>query len=76
MDLKRLDVRPILLAGGEPFEEIMAFQNGLQPWEPFELVATFRPDPLISLLGGRGYEAAAEEREDGDWLITFRPRAQ
>jgi hypothetical protein len=72
--MKRLDVRPILRSGGEPFEEIMAFQNGLQPEEPFELVATFRPDPLISLLGGRGYDATAVAWDDGSWLVTFRPR--
>jgi hypothetical protein len=54
----------------------MAFQGGLAPGEPFELVATFRPDPLISVMAGRGYRATTEEWQDGSWLVTFRPQAQ
>lgn len=73
-EVKRLDVRPILRAGGEPFEEIMVFVNGLDAGEPFELVATFRPDPLLHLLGGRGYDAKTEEWEDGSWLVSFTPK--
>ncbi len=71
--MKRLDVRPILNAGGEPLEEILAFVNRLEPGEGFELVATFRPDPLIGLLSGRGYRADSEEWPDGSWCVTFKP---
>lgn len=76
MEVKRLDVRPILQAGGEPFQQIMAFVNGLVPGELFELLATFRPDPLINVLDGRGYQATSDEWDDGSWLVTFRPREQ
>lgn len=71
--MKRLDVRPILTAGAEPLEAILAFVNRLEPGESFELVATFRPDPLIGLLSGRGYQAASEAWPDGSWCVTFRP---
>jgi uncharacterized protein (DUF2249 family) len=72
--VKRLDVRPILTAGGEPFEDIMGFVNRLEAGESFELLATFRPDPLIGLLAGRGYRAEPEEWPDGTWCVTFRPQ--
>lgn len=74
MGVKRLDVREDLRDGREPFETIMAFHAGLEPDEPWELVATFRPDPLINLLGGRGYASEAVEWPDGSWLVTFRPK--
>jgi uncharacterized protein (DUF2249 family) len=72
--MKQLDVRPILQAGGEPLEDILAFVSTLDPGEGFELLATFRPDPLIGLLGGRGYEAQAEAQPDGSWCVRFTPR--
>ncbi len=71
---RRLDVRQDLQDGREPFESIMAFQAGLAAGEPWELVATFRPDPLINLLSGQGYAAEAVEWPDESWLVTFTPR--
>ncbi len=74
VDMKRLDVSTDLQEGREPFETIMAFQAGLEPGEAWELLATFRPDPLINLMGGRGYASDAVEWPDGSWLVTFRPQ--
>ncbi len=71
---RRLDVREDLRDGREPFEIIMAFQAGLAPGEPWELVAAFRPWPLINLMSGQGYEAEAAEWPDGSWLVAFTPR--
>ena len=76
LDMKRLDVRSDLEEGREPFETIMAFQAGLGASEAWELLATFRPDPLINLMGGRGYETEAVEWPDGTWLVTFRPQSE
>lgn len=73
--MKLLDVRPILNAGGEPFEEIMGFVNQLQPGESFDLLATFRPDPLFAVLAVRGYRAQAEQWPDGSWCMHFQPSA-
>lgn len=74
---KRLDVRDDLKEGREPFQRIMDFVDGLGPGEDWELLATFRPDPLIRVMGRRGYEHRAEEWEDGTWCITFlHPAAQ
>ncbi|MCL4352289.1 MAG: DUF2249 domain-containing protein [Firmicutes bacterium] len=71
--MKQLDVRPTLLAGGEPFMDIMTFVNTLEPGEGFELLATFRPDPLLKVMETKGFSNVSAELGDGSWLVTFTP---
>lgn len=71
--MKELDVRPILNAGGEPFDQIMAFVTELSLGEGFRLWATFRPDPLLAVLAHKGYQSQATEMGDGNWAIDFTP---
>ena len=68
-----LDVRPILRAGGEPFAEIMQAVTGLQPGQGLRLLANFKPVPLFSVLGAKGFGHEAKELADGDWEVLFRP---
>lgn len=68
-----LDVRPILRDGGEPFEKIMAAVNALQPGQGLRLLATFKPTPLLHVLGSRGFSHEARELDDGEWEVLFRP---
>jgi uncharacterized protein (DUF2249 family) len=68
-----LDVRPILRAGGEPFEEIMGAVSKLRPGQGLRLLATFKPVPLFSVLGAKGFGHEARELADGDWEVVFRP---
>lgn len=68
-----LDVRPILRAGGEPFDEIMGTVSKLEPGQGLRLLATFKPVPLFSMLGARGFGHEARELEGGDWEVLFRP---
>lgn len=68
-----LDVRPTLRAGGEPFGEIMQAVDGLQPGEGLRLYATFKPVPLFSVLGAKGFVHEERELADGDWEVLFRP---
>ncbi len=72
--MKELDVRPILEAGGEPFDKIMAFVSELNPGEGFRLWATFKPEPLLAVLAQRGYQGTAKEKEDGSWAVDFVPQ--
>ncbi len=72
--VKELDVRPILEAGGEPFELIMAFVANLAPGEAFRLWATFKPEPLLAALGAKGYVATVEEVGEKNWSVDFIPR--
>ena len=68
-----LDVRPILRAGGEPFAPIMQTVAALGHAGGLRLFATFKPVPLFSVLGARGFSHEAKELEGGDWEVLFRP---
>jgi TusA-related sulfurtransferase len=68
-----LDVRPILRAGGEPFDKIMIAVNSLQPGQGLRLLATFKPSPLLHVLGSKGFTHRAKELDDGDWEVVFTP---
>lgn len=68
-----LDVRPILRSGGEPFGQIMETISALRPGEGLRLFATFKPVPLFSVLGARGFSHEERELADGDWEVLFRP---
>ncbi|MDQ2705994.1 MAG: DUF2249 domain-containing protein [Pseudomonadota bacterium] len=70
-----LDVRPILRAGGEPFEAIMGAVSKLGPGQGLRLLATFKPVPLFSVLGAKGFDHEARELADGDWEVLFQPKA-
>jgi hypothetical protein len=68
-----VDVRPTLRAGGEPFGEIMAAVSGLAPGQGLRLYATFKPTPLLHVLGSKGFVHEAREIEGGDWEVLFTP---
>ena len=68
-----VDVRPTLRAGGEPFGEIMAAVNTLPPGKGLRLLATFKPVPLFSVLGSKGFTHEEREIGGGDWEVLFSP---
>jgi TusA-related sulfurtransferase len=70
-----LDVRPTLRDGGEPFQQIMGAVSALAPGQGLRLFATFRPVPLFSVLGARGFSHEEREIDGGDWEVLFRPEA-
>lgn len=72
-DFVELDVRPILIAGGEPFGEIMAAVDRLEPGQGLRLIASFKPVPLFSVLGKKGFAHSEREIGDGDWEVLFTP---
>lgn len=72
-DFVDVDVRPTLRAGGEPFGQIMAAVNALAPGQGLRLYATFKPTPLLHVLGSKGFAHQASEIEGGDWEVLFTP---
>jgi TusA-related sulfurtransferase len=70
-----VDVRPTLRAGGEPFGEIMAAVAKLPPGQGLRLLATFKPTPLLQVLGSKGFSHEAREIGGGDWEVLFTPGA-
>src|SRR5690606_9413360 len=57
----------------EPFEKIMETVASLQPGQGLKLLATFKPVPLFSMLGARGFAHEEKEIGGGDWEVLFRP---
>jgi uncharacterized protein (DUF2249 family) len=74
-ELAELDVRPTLRNGGEPFQEIMGAVGALAPGQGLRLLATFKPVPLFSVLGAKGFDHEEREIGGGDWEVLFRPTA-
>lgn len=68
-----VDVRPVLRAGGEPFEIIMNALGALRPGEGLRLYATFKPVPLLHVLGAQGFTHEANELAGGEWEVLFSP---
>jgi uncharacterized protein (DUF2249 family) len=67
-----LDVRPILRDGGEPFGKIIETVASLAPDQGLRLLATFKPVPLFSVLGNKGFSHEEHEIGGGDWEILFK----
>jgi uncharacterized protein (DUF2249 family) len=67
-----IDARPIIAAGDEPFDLIMAAVGTLGPDEEFVVLAPFEPVPLEGVLGAQGFSFEAVELGGGDWQVTFR----
>ncbi|HKS86901.1 MAG TPA: DUF2249 domain-containing protein [Pseudolabrys sp.] len=68
-----LDVRPILRAGGEPFDEIMKTVSSLSPGQGLRLFATFKPTPLLHVLGARGFTHETRALDGDEWEVLFSP---
>jgi hypothetical protein len=45
----------------------------LQPGEGLRLLATFKPTPLLHVLGSKGFSHEARELGGGDWEVLFTP---
>jgi len=68
-----IDVRPLLLNGGEPFGAIMGAVNQLEQGQRLKLFATFKPEPLLSVMAGKGFTNQATPLDNGDWVVLFTP---
>jgi uncharacterized protein (DUF2249 family) len=68
---QKLDVRPLLRKGGEPFPLIKARVDALTDGEGLELIAPFLPAPLIEMLTSQGFLHRMDKGEDGSWTVWF-----
>lgn len=72
MKTHRLDIRPLLARGEEPFAPIMALVEQLEPADEIVIVSPFVPAPLIERMQSAGYEVRPEHQADGSWTTRFR----
>ena len=70
-ELVVLDVREMLRAKQEPFQRIMETVNSLGDEDVLELHATFKPDPLIRVLGKQGFQHSVIEEEKEHFVVQF-----
>ena len=68
---KKLDVRPILAHGFEPFAKIRENIDSLGPDEGLSVMAPFLPSPLIEKLGSEGFQSRVERHVGGGWTVHF-----
>lgn len=68
---KRLDVRPLLARGEEPFPTILARVQKLPAGEGLLVIAPFLPSPLIERLGTEGFASRVEPGAAGEWMVYF-----
>lgn len=67
-----VDARPIIAAGGEPFETIIGAVSELGDNEELVVLAPFEPVPLEGVLSSQGFTYEVAEIGGGDWQVTFR----
>jgi uncharacterized protein (DUF2249 family) len=68
----RLDIRPMVARGEEPYAAIMAIIAKLGPADEMVIVSPFIPAPLIERMQSAGFEAQPERQGDGSWITRFR----
>jgi uncharacterized protein (DUF2249 family) len=68
---KKLDVRPLIAKGTEPFAAIRAKIDMLKPREGLTVIAPFLPSPLIEKLHSEGFRSTASRHADGAWAVNF-----
>jgi uncharacterized protein (DUF2249 family) len=67
-----VDARPIIAAGGEPFDTIMLAVAALGESEELVVLAPFEPVPLEGVLSSQGFSYEAVDLDGSDWQVTFR----
>lgn len=72
MKTHRLDIRPLLARGEEPYAAIMALVDKVGPSDEMSIVSPFLPAPLVERMQSTGYEVHPERQSDGSWITRFR----
>ncbi|MEO8043278.1 MAG: DUF2249 domain-containing protein [Spartobacteria bacterium] len=68
---KKMDVRPLIAKGAEPFATIRARVDSLKIDEGLIVIAPFLPSPLIEKLGSEGFRSSVQHQADGSWAVNF-----
>lgn len=68
---KKLDVRPLIAQGEQPFTRVMDALSRLKTDEALELHAPFLPAPLVERLSSEGYSHRFEMTGPGHWSVCF-----
>lgn len=72
LDVKPMDVRPVLANGEDPFALVVAHSSGVADGGTMVIDAPFNPSPLRKALAGRGFSSYARKLAEGHWRVFFR----
>lgn len=70
--LVKLDVRPTINSGADPFSEIMAVIKTLQGGQILKIINVFEPIPLMNVLEKKGFESFTEKVESNEFHTYFK----
>jgi uncharacterized protein (DUF2249 family) len=68
---RKIDVRPLIAKGIEPFATIRAKIEMLKANEGLTIIAPFLPSPLIEKLRSEGFRSTAQHQPEGAWSVNF-----
>jgi len=68
----RMDVRPVLKAGRDPLDRILAQVDRMAPEDILLIEAPFDPIPLRRLMADRGFDSHVTRVAEGHWRVCFR----
>lgn len=68
----RLDVRPLIAIGDEPFDTIMTSAAAIPQGGVLELTAPFQPLPLYPVMQRKGFRAETIELGEDEWVVRFQ----
>ena len=71
LNIVRLDVRPTIASGADPFKEIMGAIKKMADDETLEIINVFEPTPLIQILKGKGYKTWTEKIGEEEYHTYF-----
>lgn len=75
-DIRKFDVRPILEAGSDPLNAILAEVNKLKKGEPICIVNSFEPVPLMRLLKKKGFDSCVVYAAPSEVHTYFTPSVE
>lgn len=73
--IQKLDVRPIIDSGKDPFLEIMAVVKSLKDDEILHLINSFEPLPLYSIMQSKGFEHWTENDDNVINVFFYKQEA-
>ena len=68
---RKIDVRPLIAKGIEPFSTIRAKIEMLKANEGLTIITPFLPSPLIEKLRSEGFRSTAQHQPEGAWSVNF-----
>jgi len=68
----KLDVRPTIESGADPFSEIMAVIKTLKSVQILQIINIFEPIPLINILKNKGFDSFTKQIDKNEFHTFFK----